>query len=56
MNLRPGEYYVAAVDDLNTSQAFYPGILEGLTSSAEAVAVVEGQRGEVEVRVASVRH
>lgn len=55
VKVRPGDYYVAAVDDLNMSQAFDPGILENLTSTAQTVSADEGHRSDIELRVRSGR-
>ena len=48
--LAPGEYYVIAVDDIDTEDTQDPAVLERLTSSAIRVVVTDEAPIEVPLR------
>jgi hypothetical protein len=48
--LRPGEYYVVAVDDLEQEDSRDPVVLDRLRSSAVRVTVPEGATADVPLR------
>lgn len=50
MGVRPGEYYVVAVDDMDPEDSRDPAVLDRLRSSAVRVTVSEGASPEVAVQ------
>jgi hypothetical protein len=51
--LRPGEYYVVAVDDLEPDDYRDPAVLDRLRSSAMRVTIPDGSTVDVPLRRAS---
>jgi len=49
-NVPPGEYFVAAADDIQPGQWFDPAFLQGLITGATKVTIAEGDKKTLDIR------